>query len=135
MFAKVCPVQIFYPCSPIILTKSPPCSIPSLLVDRRKAFKDLISISRPVTMTMALVRKTNERPGAPVLTAKMSFSPIASPANVDGTPHYRCGVPSGITDNGGCMYTTVRIDDGLSPLRAVFAQSSSSLQVTIVPEY
>lgn len=33
------------------------------------------------------------------------------------------------------MYTTVRIDDGLSPLRAVFAQSSSSFQVTIVPEY
>lgn len=49
----------------------------SLLVDRRKAFKDSVSIFRLVTMTMALVRKTNERPGAPVLTAKMSFSPIA----------------------------------------------------------
>lgn len=66
----------------------------ALLVDRRKAFKDSVSISRPVTMTMALVRKTNERPGAPVLTAKMSFSPIASPANVDGAPHYRCRVSS-----------------------------------------
>lgn len=64
----------------VTLTKSPPRSIhPSLLVDRRKVFKSSVSISRPVTMTMALAWKTNERPGAPVLTAKMSFSPIASP--------------------------------------------------------
>lgn len=90
------------PSPSITLTESPPYSIPpSLLVDRRKAFKDSVSIFRPVTMTMALAWKTNERPDAPVLTAKMSFSPIASPANVDGAPHYRCGVTLRATGNGG----------------------------------
>lgn len=84
---------------------------PSLFVDRRKAFKVPISIFCLVTMTIALARKTNERPGTLVLTAKMSFSPIASSANVDGGFSHRgniCVSIFRITDNGDCVYHRAR---------------------------
>lgn len=106
MFAKILLVQIFS--FFVTLTKSPPhWPVHSLYlpIDERR-LRHGIDFP-PGAMTMALAWKTNERPGAPVLTAKMSFSPIASPANDDETlpyPHRRGNVAVGIfrvTDNSG----------------------------------